>query len=232
MTKGQMYTVDKKTVRSDEWSVGRVGSENQKRKSMKTGRQWWTVNKLERIWRQQGQLLTVTSSVIRYYGDTTCQDVSINQLKKGFCYLLWWPCDSWAQMQKGQKWNVKVVGAQYSNPLVENVIVCLPLGCVSRTEQPAGACETRSFPPQLQVSNFYSTKRAITAHLAFVSHLVSLMFSKQQLEVGWNKGTGKKEALKRYFDGIVTCCCPTGTNNHGWAHILRVLIPEKPRWHQ
>lgn len=45
-------------------------------------------------------------------------------------------------------------------PLVENVIVCLPLGCVSRTEQPAGACETQSFPVSSCSAAFRALKSA------------------------------------------------------------------------
>ena len=44
------------------------------------------------------------------------------------------------------------------SPLVENVIVFLPLDAASRTERPAGPCETQSFARQLQVSNFCSTE--------------------------------------------------------------------------
>lgn len=83
--KRTVWKKNKTTLRSDELVAGRVRNENQERKSMKTGRQWWTVNRVERILRRREDQLTVTFPVIKYYGGTTRPDVTISlSCKKAF----------------------------------------------------------------------------------------------------------------------------------------------------
>lgn len=147
----------KQTVRSDGLAEWRAGSQNQKRKSMKTGRQWWTVNRLERIWRRSGWQ-SLPPPVITYSGVTTCQDVTIGRLQKGFLLSLavtLWHAMPRCRRDKNTIWRLERGGRC---PLVENVIVRLPLGPESRTEPPAGARETRSLPGGSRSAAFYSLR--------------------------------------------------------------------------
>lgn len=142
-----------------QWGVGsvvqEVKSKHQKRKSMKTQRQWWTVYTLKRIC---GQQLTITSPVIKCYRDATCQDVTISVRSKktpavSRCDLV--TPEPRCRRDENTFWRLER-GSWC--PLVENVIMRLPLGCTSRTEQPAGACETQSLPVSCRSATFTAQK--------------------------------------------------------------------------
>lgn len=143
----------KQTVRSDGLGEWRAGSQNQKRKSMKTGRQWWTVNRLERIWRRSGwqSLPPPRHHIFWSYNLPRCDDrsaaKSLSAVSPGDLVT----CD--AQMQKRQKYNLKV-GAWWPMPFGGK---CDSASASGSWEQNRTACRSTRNPivtRRLQVSSF------------------------------------------------------------------------------
>lgn len=147
---------EKKTARSDELGVGGVGSGSQRRKSMKTGRQWWTVNRPERICRATNwQSPPLSSNIMEIQPAKMWLSVSCKKASAVSC------CDlvtrTLFQMQKRQKYNLKV-GEQKLMPFGGK---CDNVSASGLWEQDRTACRSMwntIVLRQLQVSKFYSTK--------------------------------------------------------------------------
>lgn len=126
-------------------------------KSMKTGGQWWTVNRLERIWRRQSQKLTVISPCLQIlwrYNLPRCDHQSTaKRLLLSLAVTLWrvGPDAEETKIQS-EGWSIVTDALWWKCDSVSASWLC---------EQHRTACRSvwnTIVPRQLQVSNFYGTK--------------------------------------------------------------------------
>lgn len=133
-----MYTDVTKALKSDKLCAGR---ENQWNQGDSDGQ---SID-LSRFWVDMAsnwQSLPVSSNITETQPAKTWLSINCKKASAVSCDNLAM-LGLWCRRDKNTKWRLE---RSRRCTLVQSVIVCLPPGCVSRTEPPAGACETQSSP--------------------------------------------------------------------------------------